>query len=82
MAESRYGRANRWEQERAFLHPEPGCPQYLAIYEADEATAKELEANPITGPRSLSAGPAVWQAHETPWRLVYHRVYSYEPGKE
>jgi hypothetical protein len=80
MAASNYGRGNRWEQERAFIHPEPGCPRYLAIYEAGEATGKELQAHPPTGPRELSAGPDVWQAHTTPWRLVYNRVYSYEPG--
>jgi hypothetical protein len=81
MAASKYGRANRWEQARAFLHPDPGCPRYLAIYEADDATGKQLETTP-TGPRELSVGPVVWQEHTTPWRLVYNRVYSYTPGEQ
>jgi hypothetical protein len=81
MAASKYGRGNRWEQERAFVHPDPGCPRYLALYEADDVTGKELEANP-TGPRGLSVGPIVWQEHTTPWRLVYNRVHSYTPGEE
>jgi hypothetical protein len=81
MAASNYGRGTRWEQERVFLHPDPGCPRYLANYEADEVTGKELEANP-TRPGGLSVGPVVWQEHTTPWRLVYNRVHSYTPGEE
>jgi hypothetical protein len=81
MAASNYGRGTRFERERAFVHPDPGCPRYLAIYEADDVTGKELEANP-GGSRNLSVGPVVWQEHTTPWRLVYNRVYSYAPGDD
>jgi hypothetical protein len=81
MAASNYGRGTRWEQERAFLHPDPGCPRYLANYETDEVIGKELEANPT--PRAgLSVGPVVWQEHTTPWRLVYNRVHSYTPSEK
>jgi hypothetical protein len=82
MAASRYGRGTRWEQWRAFAHPDPGCPRYLANYEADTVTGKELEANPPPRPAALSAGPVVWQEHTTPWRLVYNRVHSVTPGEE
>ena len=79
MAASNYGRGTRYELARAFVHPQPGCPRYLANYETDELTGKQLEANP-PGPRSLSVGPEVWQQHTTPWRLIYNRIHSYDPG--
>jgi hypothetical protein len=81
MAASNYSRGTRWEQERAFLHPDPSCPRYLANYEADDQTGKELETNP-SRPPGLSVGPGVWQEHTTPWRLVYNRVHAHEPGEE
>jgi hypothetical protein len=64
---ARFGftRATRYERYREFLHPAPGCPRFLAVYEGDRQ--KE------TGP-DLSAGPAVWLGHTTPWRLTYRRL--------
>jgi hypothetical protein len=68
----------RFELERAFLHPEPGCPQFLAVYEANEESLerrKERAANPDK--YQLSSGPPAWEAHDTLWRLTYERIATY-----
>jgi hypothetical protein len=78
MAAAGFGRGTRYERERALAHPEPGCPRYLADYEADQTVGKELEANPPVF-SGMTPGPPVWEQHVTPWRLVYNRVHSYSP---
>ena len=35
-----YSRGTRFELYRAFLHPEPGCPRFCAVYEADAAATE------------------------------------------
>jgi hypothetical protein len=78
MAASGYQRGARYELVRGLLHPDPGCPRYLAIYEADQPTADRLAAAPASsagGPApALSEGPAVWQGRSTQWRLTYRRL--------
>jgi hypothetical protein len=79
-----YVRASRFELEKELLHPEPGCPQFCAVYEGDEArTAHTVDAGPTVNPhpvevpegeRPYSQGPQVWRDHTTPWRLAYRRV--------
>jgi hypothetical protein len=68
----------RYQSLRAFLHPNPGAPGFLAIYGIkDEAAARahmQSRAAPRTGGGALSAGPPVWQRHDTLWRLTYRRV--------
>lgn len=68
----------RFELERAFVHPEPGCPQFLAVYEANEESMerrKERAAHPDR--YQLSSGPPAWEAHDTLWRLTYQRVATF-----
>lgn len=68
-----YARGTRFELHRAFAHPEPGCPRFCAVYEADEAaTAKRNERRSNRPP--LSSGPPAWEQHDTVWRLVYKRL--------
>src|SRR5579859_7178907 len=62
MARRGYARGTRFELQRAFLHPEPGCPRFCAVYEADEpASEATLQSKPNPnvahdqGP--LSSGP-------------------------
>jgi hypothetical protein len=72
-----YHRGTRFERYRGFRHPEPGCPRFCAIYEADEATTaatKQARSNPPSGPSPLSSGPPTWEKHDTLWRLVYRRI--------
>ena len=72
-------RGTRYELFREFTHPDPACPRFLAVYEGDEQamqTRAERRANPGSGPRS-SKGPAVWEAHDTTWRLIYKRIDSW-----
>jgi hypothetical protein len=73
-----YTTGTRFELERAFRHPEPpGCPRYVAIYEADEAAVtanKRRKLNPNPGPSPLSSGPPAWEGHDTLWRLLYRRI--------
>jgi hypothetical protein len=69
----------RYEREREFLHPEPGCPQFLAVYEAnDESLARRKERVEHPERFSLSSGPPTWEAHDTLWRLTYQRIATYE----
>jgi hypothetical protein len=68
----------RFELERAFLHPEPGCPQFLAVYEADErAMARRIDRAANPDRYRLSSGPPAWEAHDTLWRLTYQRIATY-----
>ena len=68
----------RYQNMRTFLHPEPGAPNFLAMYGiGDEAAAKSfmkdrLSADP--GGNSFSAGPPPWQNRDTKWRLTYRLV--------
>jgi hypothetical protein len=76
VAASKFFSGTRYELYRDFLHPAPGAPRFLAVYEADEASLKlraERAANPGSGPR-LSSGPPTWEAHDTLWRLMYRRL--------
>ena len=77
MAHRGYHRGTRYELYRALRHPQPGCPQFCAIYEADEATtavAQQARSNPQPGPSPLSSGPPTWEKHDTLWRLIYRRL--------
>jgi hypothetical protein len=80
-----YSRAVRYELAQEQRHPEPHCPQFLAIYEGDEKrtrqTEESLAAPAASGPppaatsgRQSSQGPEVWRQHTTPWRLTYRRI--------
>ncbi len=77
MAYRDFHRATRFELHREFRHPEPGCPQFCALYEADEAStvAQQQQPNAPTTDRSpLSSGPPTWEQHDTLWRLLYRRI--------
>ena len=73
MAYGGYSRGTRFELYREFAHPAPGCPRFCAIYEADAATTEARATRRAAG-GSLSPGPAVWEKHDTIWRLVYRRI--------
>jgi hypothetical protein len=71
VAERRHAlRATRYELLEEVRSPYKGAPQYLAVYEVDEAGAANRRH---VGP-PYSAGPDVWQRHTTPWRLWYRRL--------
>lgn len=79
MERSGYVRGTRVELYRAFRHPQPGCPRFCAIYEADEATARanqqyRSQPDAQAARRPLSSGPPTWEKHDTLWRLVYRRI--------
>ena len=79
MERGSYARGTRWELHRDFRHPQPGCPRFCAIYEADAAATQanqERRTNPALqrDSRPLSSGPPTWEQHETLWRLVYRRI--------
>ena len=73
MAWGGYARASRWEVYRELAHPEPGCPRFCAIYEADAAATDEREARRAKR-ATLTPGPPVWEQHDTIWRLTYRRI--------
>ncbi|HLZ30951.1 MAG TPA: hypothetical protein VKV73_26840 [Chloroflexota bacterium] len=73
MAGGGYARATRWELYRAYAHPEPGCPRFCAIYEADVAATEERETRRAAR-MALSSGPPAWEQHDTLWRLVYRLI--------
>jgi hypothetical protein len=71
VAERRHAlRAVRYELLRAVRPPYQGAPQFLAVYEVDEAGASNRRHS---GP-PYASGPDVWQRHTTPWRLWYRRL--------
>ena len=63
-------RAVRFALLREIRPPYRGAPQFLAVYEVDEAGASNRRH---VGP-PYSSGPEVWQGHTTPWRLWYRRL--------
>jgi hypothetical protein len=73
MAYGGYARGTRFELHRAFKHPEPGCPRFCAVYEAD-AEATEHRNDRRTDRPPLTSGPPTWEKHDTIWRLVYRRL--------
>lgn len=73
MAAGGYARATRLELYREFAHPEPGCPRFCAIYEADTAATDEREARRAAR-GTQSSGPPAWEQRDTVWRLVYRRI--------
>jgi hypothetical protein len=78
VAAMKFHCASRYELYREFKHPEPGSPRFLAVYEGDEASLKaraNRQANP--GSVKISSGPPTWEAHTTPWRLIYKRIDSW-----
>ena len=73
VAERRQARrAVRYELIRA-RRPPHVLPRYLALYEVDEQGAARRRHQ---GP-PYARGPAVWQAHSTPWRLWYRFLAGY-----
>jgi hypothetical protein len=73
MAYGGYARGTRFELHRAFMHPDPGCPRFCAVYEADaEATEHRNDRRADRPP--LTSGPPTWEKHDTLWRLVYRRL--------
>jgi hypothetical protein len=73
MSYGGYARGTRVELYRAFAHPDPGCPRFCAIYEADAAATEQREQRRAAR-GTLSSGPPAWEAHDTLWRLVYRRI--------
>src|SRR2546423_1826879 len=77
MANRGFSRGTRFDLDRAFRHPQPGCPRFCAIYEADAATtaaSQQRRDTPQPGRSPLSSGPPTWEKHDTLWRLVYRRI--------
>jgi hypothetical protein len=73
MAYGGYARGTRFELYRGLAHPDPGCPRFCAIYEADAAATESRNARRESRP-ALSSGPPTWEQHDTLWRLVYRRI--------
>lgn len=77
---NRFLRGTRYDLYRSFRHPEPGAPQFLAVYEGTdeslEARARRAAAPEQATP--LSSGPPVWEAHVTAWRLWYRLIDTHE----
>jgi hypothetical protein len=76
MAYREFSRGTRFELHREFRHPQPGCPRFCAIYEADKATteASQQRRDTPSGRSPLSSGPPTWEKHDTLWRLLYRRI--------
>ncbi|MBM3225710.1 MAG: hypothetical protein FJZ47_18185 [Candidatus Tectomicrobia bacterium] len=79
MERGRYARSTRFALHRAFRHPQPRCPRFCAIYEADAASTQANQerrgrSTPLPGETPLSSGPPAWERHDTLWRLVYRRI--------
>ncbi|WP_181778975.1 hypothetical protein [Pseudonocardia pini] len=68
-----FRRAVRWEADRVWRHPEPGCPRFLAAYEGDEEVIR-AQADPAGRPAMQMEGPPAWNGRRTAWRLLYRRI--------
>jgi hypothetical protein len=75
-----FDRGSRWELESSIVHPQPGAPRFVAVYEAGAALAEEFARDPEpvglvkkddNTPSPFTEGPAVWQRRRTAWRLRY-----------
>jgi len=68
----------RYQCMREFMHPAPGCPDFLAMYGIQDKAAAELfmKGRLVADPsgNSFSAGPDVWMNRDTRWRLTYRLV--------
>ena len=73
VANGGYARGTRFELYSQFAHPDPGCPRFCAIYEADAAATEGRQTRGASR-RTLSSGPPTWENHDTVWRLVYRRI--------
>ena len=80
VAAGNFLRGARYQLHRSFRHPEPGAPQFMAVYEGTEEsmqTRAQRAAAPSSAP-ALSSGPPAWEAHVTAWRLMYRLIDSRE----
>ncbi|WP_028921943.1 hypothetical protein [Pseudonocardia acaciae] len=77
VEDSRFLRGTRYELSTAVDHP-PGCPRYLAVYEADaRKTADYLRAQAagnVTAVEEPDEGPPVWRNRTTVWRVRYRLI--------
>lgn len=64
-----FSRANRFALHSDLLHPEPGAPDYCAIY---EAPGPDVWAPTAAG--QFSSGPEAWEGRDTRWRLTYRML--------
>lgn len=76
IAANSFTRGARFQSLRAFLHPAPGGPGFLAVYDIEDQSAAQahMQRKAQAGASALSAGPLVWQRHDTLWRLTYRRI--------
>ncbi|HEY5274228.1 MAG TPA: hypothetical protein VIJ34_13465 [Acidimicrobiales bacterium] len=63
-------RATVYELDRELLRPTDGSPQFLGVYEVEDAAAVVTRHVGF----GYSRGPSVWEKHKTPWRLWYRRL--------
>jgi hypothetical protein len=77
---SKFIRGHRYHLKREFLHPAPGSPEFLAVYEGNQESMDQRTAlrNGAGGDARLSSGPPTWEAHDTLWRLMYKRLETFE----
>lgn len=71
-----YERGLRFERVASLVHPEPGCPRFMAVYDGDEESIRR-SAEGIPPDAIPMDGPEAWNNRETQWRLLYRRVASY-----
>jgi hypothetical protein len=73
-----FSRAIRYRLQHEIRYPAPRCPAFLAVYEAADpgvmVAARRAFDDPEANAGKWTAGPAIWQAHTTPWRLWYRRL--------
>lgn len=78
--------ALRYERLRAFDHPAPGCPRFMAAYLGREQVVV-IRSSREGRPPISDDGPPAWKGRNTQWRLFYRRVSSYgrhaliDPGR-
>lgn len=80
VAANRFLRGTRYELYHGFRHPEPGSPQFLAVYEGTQESldARAKRAAEPASATPLSSGPPAWEGHVTAWRLMYRLIDSQE----
>ncbi|GAA4239830.1 hypothetical protein GCM10022254_62030 [Actinomadura meridiana] len=63
-----YDRGTRFLLWHEFKHPDPGCPRYNAVYEAEDPNPRPPHVPPLT------PGPRAFEERQVRWRVKYRRV--------
>lgn len=72
MQRRHWTRATRWECQAAPLHPHPGSPRFVVLYEATGFT--DVPESDVAALGPWTEGPTIWKRNVTSWVLDYRTI--------